>query len=105
MQQHAQLHTHTVDQQLVVLNSKLSERLTAVNQAHRALSARGYSIVSQHLRQGSHKRPLLNLERGDEELREDLRQVAHAEGDHGPVVLGRFMDVDVSYPLTTKAAA
>lgn len=94
-----QLHTHNVEQPLKVLNNSLRERLDAANAAHRVLSRRGYKIVRQALRQNSDKRPLLILARGDEALRDELRQVFTAHADEGTMVMGRYMDVDVTWLL------
>jgi hypothetical protein len=98
MQQHQKLYTANVSLPLVVLTLNLSERLSAANAAHRVLSAQGYRIVGQHLRQGSNKRPLLRLERGDEKLRSRLVSVCNGVGDSGAEVIGRFMDVDLCWP-------
>ena len=103
MQKHHTLHTGAVTPPLAILTSNLSERLAQVNAAHRVLSAEGYSIVGQHLRQGSNKRPLLRLERGDEDLRRKLTSVLNGYGDSGDQVIGRFMDVDLCWPIAPAA--
>jgi hypothetical protein len=85
------------DQELRVLNTSLSARLVTVNEAHRALSARGYHLVRQDLRLGTAKRPLLTLDRGNEDLRSELSQIRTGIGDDGAFVMGKFMDVDVCW--------
>lgn len=92
-----QLHTRNVEQPLKILNNSLRERLDLANAAHRALSVRGYSIIRQALRRDTKKPPLLILARGDEELRAYLTQIYTATSDDGCTIVGRFMDVDVTW--------
>lgn len=92
------------EQPLQVLNVRLSERLTAVNAAHRRLSALGYHIDHQALRVGSNKRPLLYIVNGDAKLQTLMTNVGTAMCDEGVTTMGQFGDVDLCWLIARRSA-
>lgn len=85
---------------LRVLTPDLSDRLTAVTEAWRALKQAGYQPTNQDLRLGTNKRPLLMLARGDARLQTKLSGVAIRINEDGlRSFVGRLVTVDVQWPL------
>ena len=90
-----------IDRPLKVLTADLSARLTAANDARRALAARGLRVVNQHIHATA--RPLLRLEHGDERLRGQVRQIAFLIVKGERFLVGRFQEVDVAWPSPPAA--
>lgn len=92
------MHTHSVNQTLTVLTPRLTERLAMATEAQRELSRAGYKVVEQDFRSAeAGKRPLLVLRFGDNELRKRLRGVASSVIGTQRLVVGQFLQVDVSW--------
>jgi hypothetical protein len=87
--------TLSSDQDFKVLTPSLREKLRAAAYATRVLAKSGYRVVRQDLRINTTRRPVLTVCNGNEQLLDDLTQIAREPTPEGMVVIGRFLDVDL----------
>jgi hypothetical protein len=91
------------DRPMRILNETLRQRLDAVTAVQRLLSAMGYTVVRQDLRLGDERRrPILTLQAGDERLRSALSQIQIGITDDGRALIGRYLGVDITWPLDAQ---